>query len=126
MPRHESRHRLVHVGQHVPHTEFFKSICIFGSHPKRSDLYLMQALDEKENERWKVAYIDPALISEAQHTFRLTQEIKEELEEVETQEERCYNKQTPHNSKARMSVYIAKRMKKMKKKTSLMCPNNFQ
>jgi hypothetical protein len=65
----------------------------------------MQALDEKENERWKVAYIDPALISEAQHTFRLTQEIKEELEEVETQEERDVIISKHHTTQKRACLY---------------------
>ena len=86
-------------------------------------------MDEKKTKgRWKVAYLDPQQVSEPMHTFIMSDNLKKEIDEqVQTQEEKDAIIKKYHTAKHHeVAVYIAKIMKKQKKKTSLMCAYNFQ
>jgi hypothetical protein len=89
----------------------------------------MQVLDEmKTNGRWKVAYLDPQQVSEPQHTFIMSDNLRKEIDEqAKTQEEKDAIVKKYHTTKHHEAVvYIAKTMKKQQNKDSIMCAYNFQ
>jgi phage I-like protein len=89
----------------------------------------MQALDErKTNGRWKVAYLYPQQVSNPQHTFIMSAELRKKTDEqAKTPHEK--DELTKSYEKAKLHevvVYIARVMKKNQHKDSIKCAYNFE
>ena len=83
---------------HVPYN-FFSNSYVFLVTILSDLLCRMQALDEhKTIGRWSVAYLGPSQISETEHTFVMSDNLKKEIEEqAKTRGERCYDTEIPCN-----------------------------
>uniref|UniRef100_K3ZCD4 Uncharacterized protein n=1 Tax=Setaria italica TaxID=4555 RepID=K3ZCD4_SETIT len=73
------------------------------------------------NVRYSVAYLDPAQISEPEHKFKLNERVKAEMEAAQTQAEKNAIKEKGHKEeKHKVSVYIARVMRKKAHKQCIM------
>uniref|UniRef100_K4A4Z7 Fe2OG dioxygenase domain-containing protein n=1 Tax=Setaria italica TaxID=4555 RepID=K4A4Z7_SETIT len=88
---------------------------------------LMQWREEElAHGRFKVAYLDPARISEPEHKLKMTETIKAQIEAAETQAEKNAIKIKAHRDEMhKVSIYIAKVMQKKADKDYIMAPYCF-
>uniref|UniRef100_K4AJF4 Ubiquitin-like protease family profile domain-containing protein n=1 Tax=Setaria italica TaxID=4555 RepID=K4AJF4_SETIT len=88
---------------------------------------LMQWREEElTHDRFKVAYLDPAHISEPEHKLKMTETIKAQIEVAEIQAEKDAIKKAHREEMHKVSVYIAKVMKKKVGKDYIMAPYGFE
>ena len=75
----------------------------------------------------KVVYLDPARIHKTEHSFKLTEKVKEQLKAVKTKKEKDELKEEVHKKERhKVPVYIAKVMLKRVDKDWLMAPYGFE
>jgi phage I-like protein len=89
----------------------------------------MQALDErKTNGRWKVAYLYPQQVSNPQHTFIMTDNLRKQIDEqAKTPQEKTELTNSYEKAKLlEVAVYIERVMKKNQHKDSIKCAYNFE
>ena len=87
----------------------------------------MQWQEEEKTQRHKVAYLDPARIHKTEHSFKLTEKVKEQLKAVKTKKAKDDLKEEAHKKERhKVSAYIAKVMLKRVDKDWLMAPYGFE
>jgi len=87
----------------------------------------MQWQEEEKTQRHKVAYLDPARIHKTEHSFKLTEQVKEQLKAVKTKKAKDEIKEeAPKKERHKVSVYIAKVMLKRVEKDWIMAPYGFE
>jgi hypothetical protein len=89
----------------------------------------MQASDEKKtNGRWKVAYIDPQQVCMSHHTFIMRDQLRKQIEEeAKTPKEKENLIKGYENAKLhKVSVYIARVLRKNQHKDSIKFAYNFE
>ena len=87
----------------------------------------MQWQEEEKTQRHKVAYLDPARIQKTEHSFKLTEKVKEQLKAMKTKKAKDDLKEEAHKKERhKVSAYIAKVILKRVDKDWLMTPYEFE
>ncbi|RLM74201.1 hypothetical protein C2845_PM15G04220 [Panicum miliaceum] len=90
-------------------------------------LLRMQWLQEEKTLKNKVAYLDPARIHQTEHSFKLTEQVKEQLKAAKTKKRKAEIEEELHkNERHKVSIYIAKVMLKKVDKKYIMAPYGFK
>ncbi|RCV30489.1 hypothetical protein SETIT_6G099200v2 [Setaria italica] len=82
--------------------------------------------EELMHGRFKVAYLDPTRISEPEHKLKMMETIKTQIEGANTQAKKDAIKKAHREEMHKVSVYIAKVMKKKSDKDYIMAPYGFE
>uniref|UniRef100_K3Y161 Ubiquitin-like protease family profile domain-containing protein n=1 Tax=Setaria italica TaxID=4555 RepID=K3Y161_SETIT len=93
-----------------------------------SDLFcrMQWRKEELTHGRFKVAYLNPARISELEHKLKMMEMIKAQIKAVEAQAEKDTIKKAHREEMHKMSVYIAKVMKKKTDNDYIIGPYGFE
>ncbi|RLM58915.1 hypothetical protein C2845_PM18G11700 [Panicum miliaceum] len=87
---------------------------------------LMQWLEEEKTHKHKVAYLDPARIHQTEHSFKMTEQVNEQLKAAKTKKQKAEIKEELHKKERhKVSVYIAKVMLKRVDKKYIFAPYGF-
>ncbi|RLN33981.1 hypothetical protein C2845_PM03G29980 [Panicum miliaceum] len=83
-------------------------------------------MEEEKTHKHKVAYLDPARIHQTEHSFKLTEKVKEHLKAAKTKKQKDEIKKESHKKERHnVSAYIAKVMLKRVEKKYIMAPYGF-
>jgi uncharacterized protein YlbG (UPF0298 family) len=82
----------------------------------------MQFEDERKTNNYSVAYCNPQIISQIEHSFRLTKDVRDKVEAATTDEAKELIKREAHNNqKNTVAIYISRIIRKWKDKNYIMC-----